>query len=164
MSLAIRAHSTGAVDFSKYDRYDWRSRLSVSLVFDSLEDHTVNRLNEMTYQWHAYSGQPVYGETSGERVEFHRKEAKNVFALVGKSLLPWYKKWYQDEGKNLRTLWEEFQQRSQDPAYAEYLSKARKLLRSLGSQDTLDYAGIHAARVAQVEKQKQRRRRHARAL
>jgi hypothetical protein len=91
-----------------------------------------------------------------ERFEFHRKEARKTFNAVGKSLLPWYKRWETGSEKPLAQLWKEFKEREKDPVYKTKLDVIRAKLRQKSDVAASGLTAMNNARKAYVELHRRR--------
>ena len=166
-SLALSAHRNGALDYAKYRRYDAYWELREELVLRAEEDHQVCRLNEMTHLWHSSAGAPTGWEEDSSRIDFHRVEANKAFRDVGRLLLPWYKRWSQDEGRELVDMYKAFKDREKDPAYAALLKKRREKVNARVAQFKAEAALLEELRKERAEERNNRdreqRRRRKRA-
>lgn len=123
------------------------------------------QLNSLAHAWHCSAAQLVEWDEREERFEFHRKEARKTFNAVGKSLLPWYKRWETGSEKPLAQLWKEFKEREKDPVYKAKLDVIRAGLRQKSDTAGSELAAMNNARKAYTELYRRRveasaRRRH----
>lgn len=124
--LTLEAFKRGILDYS--ERRDWRWKLKERLVLDSIETELAADINQLAHHWHCAAAQITGWDETESVFEYHQKQARRAYNVIGKSKLPWYK-WEHVEDKPLAQLWKEFKQREKDPKYAAYLKKLRDDLR-----------------------------------
>lgn len=134
-------------------------------MLGDIEEQFVCRLNSLAHAWHCSAAQLVEWDDREERFEFHRKEARKTFNAVGKSLLPWYKRWETGSEKPLAQLWKEFKEREKDPVYKAKLDVIRAGLRQKSDTAGLELTAMNNARKAYTDLYRRRveasaRRRH----
>lgn len=130
--LAVEAQSRGVLDFSA--PMDWRWTLKESLVLGSLEDELVAEVNKLAHHWHCSAAQVTGWDEQEELFEYHKKQAKRAYNIIGKNRLPWYKVWEITEEKPLDQLWKEFKEAEKNPEYAAHLRELRDDLRKTAGE------------------------------
>ena len=153
--LAIKAHTTGALDFREASASDsWR--LKEALVLKEIEDELFLKSNELAYVWHCNAASANAWDEEGEDFEFHRKEANKTFRAMGMLMLPWYKHWEKTE-KSVAQLWKEFKEEEKVPGFKEWRTAKKKWMLDRNEEDKAAAASLNKVWEARRELEKKRR-------
>lgn len=132
-SLALKAHTSGSLDFSKAKNRDFKWNLKELFVLDSLEKDIGVEINKLNHDWHCAAAQVTGWDEDEELYEEHRKHALRTYNLIGKARLPWYK-WITDEGKTIAQLWKALQDQKKDPKVVAAIDKERHRLENISKE------------------------------
>lgn len=136
------------------------------LVLDAIEDETAVEINKLAHLWHCSAAQLTEWDEKEEKFEFHRIEASKAFKDIGRTLLPWYKRWDESD-RRLEDLWKTFKDQEKDPEFQKWRSKEVAKLNKMADDFTSRAKAIETVfeRKAKAEREKQEaeRRRRIRA-
>jgi hypothetical protein len=158
--LALEAHLTG-IHFDG-GRYDRRYLLREQLVFSALEDKLVADVNRLAHIWHCSAAKADIWDEKKEDFEFHRKEANRTFRAIGKSSLPWYSLWQQEE-LTLENLYKSFRAMQKDPEYIKRREAIRAKMNEKIATTKADTANLQEVfKKVKAEKAARERKKHGR--
>ena len=123
-----RAHILGALDFSKFQRYDAAWYPKESIILAELENQAWLRVYDLRYQKYL-AGISVTNST--ELSDFYLKESATMAHTIAKNIVPWFA-WEKQLPENMHSLadaWkEEKEVVSKNPRAQEHRKKLRKIL------------------------------------
>lgn len=136
--LMLRAHTSGALDFSQSDRYSRSWVLKEMWVLEQIETAALTRIMELRHGLHVGA---IGGVAGTETYTHHFQHAHQALDLVCKLLMPWFE-WKTGQDVNVEDhikAWEEaYNIKMGSPEWDAMMNKFTLYEKSLQAERTQD--------------------------